>query len=82
MDFDDSQNTQLYIEVKSTSKDTKESFPISYQELAFSHKYSSKFQVYRLYNAGSSNPSDVKVKIIENIPNLLYAHDINLFMVI
>jgi len=82
MDFDDGQNTQLYIEVKSTSKATQESFPISYQELAFSHKFSSKFQIYRLYNACSTNPKDVKVKIIENIPNLLYTHDINLFIVI
>jgi hypothetical protein len=82
MDFDDGRNTQLYIEVKSTSKATQESFPISYQELAFSHKFSSKFQIYRLYNACSTNPKDVKVKIIENIPNLLYTHDINLFIVI
>ena len=82
MDFDDGQNTQLYIEVKSTSKSSQESFPISYQELAFSHKFSAKFQIYRLYNACSSNPKDVKIKIIENIPNLLYTHDINLFIVI
>ena len=82
MDFDVNQNTQLYIEVKSTNKATLESFPISYKELMFSHKYSDKFEIYRLYNACSTQPSDVKVKIIKNIPNLLYSHDINLFMVI
>jgi hypothetical protein len=81
-DFDENQNTTMYIEVKSTVKSVQEAFPISYQELTFSHKFSSKFQIYRLYNAGCNDPNDVKVKIISNIPNLLYSHGINLYMII
>ena len=72
----------MYIEVKSTVKSKQEAFPVSYQELMFSHDFSSKFQIYRLYNAGCNDLNDVKIKIVSNIPNFLHNHGINLYMII
>ena len=77
-----SQNGHRFIEVKSTTKSCQEAFPISYKELIFAQNYSSQFQIYRLYNAGTDDPKCVEIKIIEDIPNLLNSHQINLFIVI
>ena len=71
-----------FIEVKSTIKECKEAFPISYQELFFAQKYSSQFEIYRVYNAANVEMSAVSFKIIKDIPHLLNTHGINLFIVI
>ncbi|CAF0865248.1 unnamed protein product [Brachionus calyciflorus] len=75
-------NSERFIEVKSTTKMSQEYFPISYNELIFAQKYSSKFEIYRLYNIATDDPNNVKLKIVRNIPDLLNTHGINLFIVI
>ena len=77
------QNNQIdYIEVKSTTKLSQESFAISYNELNFAQNYPNNFHIYRLYNACANDPNSVELKIIKNIPSLLNSHGINLFIVI
>jgi hypothetical protein len=58
-----------YIEAKSTVTSDRDSFPISYQEVAFAHKNESQFVIYRLYNVmnPTNDPSKVKFKIIKNL---------------
>lgn len=79
---DDLDERVSYIEVKSTTRMSQESFAVSYQELLFAQEHSSQFEIYRLYNVITQDPNNVKLKIIKNIPYLLYSHGINLFILI
>ncbi len=71
-----------FIEVKSTIRANQESFPVSYNELMFAQDNQDNFHIYRLYNAGSDDPTRVELKIISQIPRLLNTHGLSLFIVI
>ncbi len=70
-----------FIEVKSTTKATQQSFPVSYQELLFAHKFAEQFQIYRLYNAGS-DPQKVELKVITDLATRLHMNHSKLFVII
>jgi hypothetical protein len=71
-----------FIEVKCTTKDGREAFPVSIQELNFAQKFSTQFEIYRVYNAANSDTNATCLKIVNNIPGLLNTHGIDLFIVI
>ena len=50
------QDTQVYIEVKSTASSSKELVAISWKELKFAEKEGDNFHLYRVYGAGMSSP--------------------------
>ena len=82
-DFLEDDTVVQYIEVKSTIKPYgEEAFPISYNELLFATQHSSKYQIYRIYNAGTNDLNNVKIKVISDLPSLLNSHDINLYIVV
>jgi hypothetical protein len=82
MVIEEENKTAKFIEVKSTTREWKEAFSISYKELFFAQKYSKEFEIYRVFNAGSADMNSVNVKIIRDLPELLNSHGANMFIVI
>ena len=79
---DRTDNTEKYIEVKSTTGHTKEHFSVSIQQLLFAEQKQSSFIIYRLFNVNNGNPEKVECRIIKNVIDKMNMHAVKVFMII
>ena len=67
----------IYIEVKTTKSSKKEFMEFSWNELQFAHKEKDKYQLYRVYNAGSEL---VTLRWMQNLSSILTTRPVRLFL--
>ncbi|KAI0989526.1 hypothetical protein GJ496_006624 [Pomphorhynchus laevis] len=75
-------NRQMLIEVKSTSDEEQNSFPLSIQQLRLALENPDGYEIYRVYNAGRMDGSPPKLRIINDITRKLENKMIQLWMTI
>jgi hypothetical protein len=80
--IDKTDNTEQYIEVKSTVGDKKEHFSVSIQQLLFAENNQTSFFIYRLFNVNNGNPEKVECRIIKNVIDKMNTHAVKVFMII
>lgn len=71
---------QTFIEVKATTKDDKDVFEISSQQIQFAQEHQENFQIYRVFNAGDRER--VRLVRIDNLSLRMDQKQVRLWMMI
>lgn len=77
---DEQKEWVVYIEVKSTTSDTKEFFEISSKQVLFAQEKKENFHIYRIFSAG--DPEKVQLLRIENLSLRLDQNQVRLCMLL
>ena len=75
---DPSKDLTIFIEVKSTSSDTKNFFEMSLQQIDFAREKTDAFHLYRVFNAG--HQAAVRLMRLENLALKLERKEVRLCM--
>ena len=74
------QDTEIFIEVKTTSTSEKKVLEMSSQEIKYAFEKQESYHLYRVYNAG--NPNNCRVARLRNLASSLDSKAVSLFILI